>query len=453
MNEASPSLATGLRSLGDRSITYPLSPPLTAGCPETSTDDVQYPLEVTCDLDAVDPALFEPGHTADGEAQTKTERAAMSGLDRWAPLLPPLAPIGLGEGDTPLLPADDVADAIGLDTGDTTGQNALDSTGSLWLKDESQNPTWSQKDRLARCVVSAAVREGARGVVASSTGNHGAAVAAFAARAGLDAVVVTAPETPAAVTRFIDAYGATVLGIADGERRREVVDRLADVGYHPVSTRTPVHTGHPYGPEGYTTIAYEIYRDLGSVPGVVAVPTCYAELLYGIWKGFRTIERVGVADRTPRMLACEPAARGPLREALSADEPVATVDPAPTEAYSIAATTSAVRGRLAVEESGGDAIGFSEGDLAAAEARLAHRGTWQESAGAGAVAGLARAVEDGHPIVTGEDLEGPVVAVCTSSGFKNGESRAPPLVEGDWESIEAVLRAAGRLDDGQSLAQ
>ena len=445
MFEASPSLATGLRSLGDRSITYPLSPPLTAGCPEMSTDAVQYPLEVTYDLDAVDPALFEPGHTTGGDEHGIQKRTNSSGLDHWAPLLPPLAPIGLGEGDTPLLPADDVADAIGLDV--------PDSGRSLHLKDESQNPTWSQKDRLARCVVSAAVREGARGVVASSTGNHGAAVAAYAARAGLEAVVVTAPETPAAVTRFIDAYGATVLAIADGDRRREVVDRLADVGYHPVSTRTPVHTGHPYGPEGYTTIAYELYRDLGHVPGVVAVPTCYAELLYGIWKGFRTLERVGVADDTPRMFACEPAARGPLRNALAADEPIATVDPAPTEAYSIAATTSAVRGRLAVEESGGDAIGFSEGDLAAAEARLAHRGTWQESAGAGAVAGLARAVEADHPIVTGDDCEGPIVAVCTSSGFKNGESRAPPLVEGDWASIADVLSAAGRLDDGESLSR
>ena len=445
MFEASPSLATGLRSLGDRSITVPLSPPLTAGCPETSTEDVQFPLEVTYDLDAVDPVLFEPGHTAGGDEHDTQRRKTSSGLDRWAPLLPPLAPIGLGEGDTPLLAADDVADAIGLD--------APDSGRSLWLKDESQNPTWSQKDRLARCVVSAAVREGARGVVASSTGNHGAAVAAYAARAGLEAVVVTAPETPAAVTRFIDAYGATVLAIADGDRRREVVDRLAGVGYHPVSTRTPVHTGHPYGPEGYTTIAYEIYRDFGIVPGTVAVPTCYAELLYGIWKGFRTLERIGVADDTPRMLACEPAARGPLRQALAADEPVATVDPEPTEAYSIATVTSAVRGRVAVEESGGDAVGFTEADLAAAEARLAHRGTWQESAGAGAVAGLARAVEDGHPIVAGDALDGPVVAICTSSGFKNGESRAPPLVDPDWASIEETLRAAGRLDDGQSLAR
>ncbi len=419
---AGDSLATGLRSLGDRSLTYPLSSPLTAGCPETSTDEVQYPLEVTYDYEAVDPTLFGDGAPENGAAEPAP------GLDRWAPLLPPLAPIGLGEGETPLLPADDVADGIDLDA-------------DLFLKDESQNPTWSQKDRLARCVVSGAVREGARGVVASSTGNHGAAVAAYAARAGLEAVVVTAPETPAAVQRFIDAYGGTLLAIDDATVRREVVDRLAHEGYHPVSSRTPVHTGHPYGPEGYKTIAYEIHRDLGRVPGTVAVPTCYAELLYGVWKGFRELDRLGVVDETPRMLACEPATRGPLREALAEDDPVATVETNPTEAYSIATTTSSVRGRRAVEESDGDAIGFTEADLASAEERLAHRGTWQESAGAGAVAGLARAHRDGH------EIDGPVVAICTSSGLKNGELREAPPVEPDWDEIERALSAAGHLDD------
>ncbi|WP_254864605.1 threonine synthase [Halovivax gelatinilyticus] len=436
------SLATGLRSLGDPSIEYPLEPPLTRGCPETSDDEVQYPLEVTYNLDDVDPTLFDRGGSIEGGDPLSV------GLDRWAPLLPPLAVPSMGEGETPSFQLERVADEISLES-------------DLYLKDESQNPTWSQKDRLARCAVSAAVRSGSRGVVASSTGNHGAAVAAYAARAGLEAVVVTAPETPAAVQRFIDAYGGTLLAIDDeaasgsepprnGERgaerpasgvtRLDVVDRLAERGYHPVSSRTAVHTGHPWGPEGYKTIAYELYRDLGRIPGTVAVPTCYAELLYGVWKGFRDLERLGVVDETPRMLACEPAARGPLREALAADDPVATVEANPTEAYSIATTTSSVRGRRAVEESDGEAIGFTEDELASAESILSRQGSWQESAGAGSIAGLLRAID------AGLEVEGPVVAIGTSSGLKNGESRAAPLVDSDWEAIEDALRAAGHLD-------
>ena len=409
-----PSLATGLRSLGDPTITYPLAPPPTRGCPETNTEAVQYPLEVTYDYDAVDPGLFD--------------EPPRPGLERWAPLMPPLAGDGLGAGDTPLVETPRLADAMGLET-------------ALYLKDESANPTWSQKDRLARCVVSAAVREGARGVVASSSGNHGAAVAAAAAKNRLEAVILTAPETPQAVQVFVRRYGATLLAIPDADARRETVDRLVDWGFHPASTRTPVHTGHPYGPESYKPIAYEIHHDLGRVPGTVAVPTCHAELLYGIWKGFRELERLGITAEMPRMLACEPAALGPLGSALEASEPVASVGAGETDAYSIAATTSSVRGRRAVEESDGAQVGFTEADLETAGRRLARVGHWQESAGVAGVAGLARALEDGR------DVDGPVVAVGTSSGFKNGERDGVPVVEPEWEAIETALRKAGHGPD------
>lgn len=80
------SLADAQQSLGDPELTYPLWPPLTCGCPETSTEAVQYPLEITYEYDSVDHELFE--------------RSVEAGLDRWAPLLPSLAEIGLGEGNT-----------------------------------------------------------------------------------------------------------------------------------------------------------------------------------------------------------------------------------------------------------------------------------------------------------------------------------------------------------------
>ncbi|WP_245774721.1 pyridoxal-phosphate dependent enzyme [Nonomuraea wenchangensis] len=140
------SLATGQRSLGDRDTVYPLFPPLTRGCPATSTGELAYPLEVGYDYDRVDRRLFdqEPGPD----------------LARWAPLLPPLAAPTLGEGGTPLLELEGV-----------------------FVKDESRNPTWSHKDRLNRVTVSAAVAAGAPGVVVASSGNHGASAAAYAPRA------------------------------------------------------------------------------------------------------------------------------------------------------------------------------------------------------------------------------------------------------------------------------
>lgn len=166
---ATDSLAVGRRSLGDPAVSYPLLPPLTEGCPRTSTDGVSYPVEVDYAYDRVPEGLFaSPGATA-----------ARHGLDRWAPLLPPLAAPGLGEGGTPL-----------VDLGD-----------GVLVKDESRNPTWSHKDPLNRCTVSAAVACGAPGVVVASSGDHGASAAAYAARAGLRCVVVTSPQPPPAGRR------------------------------------------------------------------------------------------------------------------------------------------------------------------------------------------------------------------------------------------------------------
>ncbi|WP_255169482.1 threonine synthase [Natrononativus amylolyticus] len=430
------SLATGQRSLAAPEIEYPLEPALTGGCPEASTDEVQYPVGVDYAYDDLESALFDAPPKA--------------GLERWQPLLPPLAPeTRLGEGNTPLVSVPAVGDWLGLE--------------EVYVKDESQNPTWSHKDRLNRCTVSAAAREGAAGVVASSTGNHGAAAAAYAARAGLPCVVFTASRTPPAVQAFIERYGAVLLAVDDIEVRQDAVNRLADeYGFHAVSSRTRVHTGHAWGPEGYKTIAYELYCQFdGSVPGTVAVPTCYAELLYGVWKGFRELESLGLADRTPSIVACEPGVRAPLRAAVAAGREIARVEPEPTEAYSIKATTSSVRGLRAIRESGGIVVGFSEAELEESHHRLARSGLWQEDSGAAGVAGLQALFEldsahagdgpvavdaDGEP-VSAPELESPVVAIATSSGFKNGRTHEAPRVEPEWTAIREALEAHGVLGD------
>ncbi len=445
------SLAIGHRSLGDPDVTYPLEPVPTAGCPETSTDDVQYPVGVEYAYGDVDLELFDP------------RQPVGPGLERWQPLLPPLAVDTLGEGATPAIDAPRLAEWLDLE--ELLSDHRRNDDPTLVLKDESQNPTWSHKDRLNRCTVSAAVVEEATGIVASSTGNHGAAAAAYAARAGLPCVVFTAPETPSAVQAFIRSYGAVLLAVDDIGVRQEAVDHLADDhGFHPVSSRTGVHTGHAWGPEGYKTIAYELYCRLeGRAPGTVVIPTCYAELLYGIWKGFRELEALGVADRTPRLVAAEPGVRAPLREALVAGDPVRHVDAAPTEAYSIKATTSSIRGFRALEESDGLAVGFSEAQLEAAQHRLARTGFWQESSGAAAIAGLLALRDDpsaavdasGTPV--GEpQLEAPVVSVMTSSGFKDGAALPGDRTHGDgwyeaprpgtsWAEIREALEVHDRI--------
>jgi threonine synthase len=403
------SLATGQRSLADPSVEYPLWPPLTEGCPETSTAEMQYPLEVGYDYDAVDPALFE--------------RPPAPGIERWAPLLPPMADgLGMGEGATPLVETPALADWAGVDA-------------AVYVKDEGQNPTWSQKDRLNRLTVGAAVEVDAAGVVASSSGNHGAAAAAYAARADLPCVVLTSPDTPAAMQGFVRSYGAAVLAVEGWDDRADLVDTLAeDHGFHPVTSRTRVHTGHPFGPEGYKTIAYECYWQLGQrVPGSVFVPTAHAELLYGVWKGFRELAELGVAEGAPAMVACEPDARGPLRTALERGDDQVEVDPAPTAAHSIGATRNTLRGVRAVGESDGTAVGVTEDGLAAAQDRLGAVGLWQETSGAASVGGVRSAVESGVAV------DGPVVCLGTSSGFKDGSAWTAPVVDPSSDDVRETL--------------
>lgn len=311
------SLATAQRSLADPSVRHPLWPPLTAGCPVTSTDEIAYPLDIDYAYDEVPADLFT--------------RPAAHGLDRWAPLLPPLAAPGLGEGNTPLVALPD----------------------GVWIKDESRNPTWSHKDRLNRVAVSAAVASGAQGIVVSSSGNHAAAAAAYAARAGLPCAVFTSPYAPPAVASHLRAYGATVLTVPYESVRPLMRRIVGELGFQSVSSVTDTaHTGHPFGPEGYKTLAYEIALDLGRAPAAVHLPTGYGELLFGVAKGFQELARLGVTDSVPRMYATEPAAAGALTEALRTGRPAARVPVGLTLAYAIDCEMTSYRGVVAVRTTG-----------------------------------------------------------------------------------------------------
>jgi threonine synthase len=407
------SAAVAQRSLGPGAPRFPLWPVLHEGCPVTSDASMQWPVEVEHDLAQVGRALFDA--------------PARPGLDRWQPLLPPLAPgLSMGEGATPLLAAPALAAWLGL-----PGE-------ALLLKDESRNPTGSHKDRLALCAVSAALAIGARGIAAASSGNHGLAAAAYAARAGLSAVVVTGAGGQPAFRPWWDRLGATVLTVAPADRWPLLRRLVAEAGLHPVSNLTRFHTGHPFGPEGYKTIAYEIFLDLGRrAPAMVVVPTGYGELLFGIHKGFRELRALGLIAALPRMVAAEPAARAPLHRALAGNQPAVEVAAAPTLAAGIACTVNSWRGVAALRESNGLALTAEEAMLAEARARLAAGGLWQEYSGAAGLAALREALTEGR-LRPPED--GPIVCLLTSAGIKDmQQEELAPRAPDTPASIEAAI--------------
>lgn len=405
------SLAIAQRSLADPGRRFPLIPPLIEGCPASSTAELQVPLAIDYDYDRLPADFFT--------------QLPLPGLGRWQELLPPLAAgLSMGEGGTPLVDLNGLSQWAGFD-------------GEMYVKDESRNPTGSHKDRLNLCTVSAAVLSGAPGVTVASSGNHGAAAAAYAARAGLPCVLFITEGTEAHILRMVTAYGAAVVPLPRPLRRpimRELVERS---GFQPVSNITPTHTGHPFGPEGYKTIAYEIYQQLGErLPVAVFVPTAYAELLYGIWLGFRELSRIGRAGDPPQLFACEPAAAAPLQKALAAHLPVVEVEEKPTAAYSIVVAANSYRGVLAIQESEGEALALTDEEMLAAQAALARQGLWAELSGAAGLAGLRQT------IATGTRFNGPVVCIMTSTGLKDQGVPPPsiPPVVPSYEGVRQVLK-------------
>jgi threonine synthase len=393
------SLAIGQRLLGAPDTTMPLWPPLSHHITDSGTST---PVEVIYAYDRVDPRLFA--------------QPPLPGLERWAPLLPPLAPgLSMAEGGTALVGAPELAAWAGLG-------------GELFIKDESRNPTWSHKDRFNLCSVSVAVASGAPGIVLASSGNHGASAAAYAARAGLPCIVLISPDTPPAVQSFVQAYGAAVLAVPTAGIQGLIGQIVERLGYH--------FAHHSWGCEGYKTLAYEIFAQLGGrAPAAVFIPTSNAQLLFGVWKGFWEIRELGVAASTPVIVACEPSTRASHLRAIEAGLDRAEIVEGPTIAYAIGSRASSALGMHALRQSGGVALAVSDDETRAAQAALARRGIWQEASGAISLAGLRQL------LAAGRRFDGPVVCVCCSSGFKDigvGEQTAPAS-ELDWQAVCRAL--------------
>ena len=170
------------------------------------------------------------------------------------PLSPSTPIVTLGEGGTPLLPAPRLSHRLGLD---------------IWLKWEGANPTGSFKDRGMAVALSKAVEEGAQAVICASTGNTAASAAAYAARAGLPALVLQ-PEGAVALGKLAQAraQGARLIAVRGSfDDALAAARSLAGRGTHAL-----VNSLNPYRIEGQKTAAFEIVDELGAAPEVLALP-------------------------------------------------------------------------------------------------------------------------------------------------------------------------------------
>jgi len=207
--------------------------------------------------------------------------------------LPVDAPIvSLGEGDTPLL----LAQFHGR---------------SIYLKLENQNPTGSYKDRGSAVLTSFLLSRGVKEVVEDSSGNAGASLAAYCARAGVNAHVYI-PESASGPKRWqIEMFGAVVHSIP-GPRVNAAEAVLSAVNSGKVYAS---HAYMPSGLPGIATIAYEIWQELGREPGTLIAPVGHGGLLYGVMLGFEALLHAGLIPRIPYYIGVQAENCAPVFQA------------------------------------------------------------------------------------------------------------------------------------------
>jgi threonine synthase len=364
-------------------------------------------------------------------------------LDAWAtrpggvwrfrellPLPPSAEPITLEEGATPLLRLEGVGPA------------------RVWLKDETRNPTGAFKDRFHTVSLSVARALGFRKVTASTTGNHGTSMAAYAARGGLACLAFCDPRAPALQRRLMQAFGARVAVLP--ARRDHLAWLVRERGWYPSTNLTPMPVATPFGVEGYKTIAYEVYFQLGRrFPSRLLAPTAIGDVLYGPWKGFRELARLGAGGRPPRMVAVQAAGCDPIVRAFEAGASVVPMHPAPrTIALSIGDETAGAITLATLRESGGEAVAVTDDAIVAAMRTLARQGVVVEPSSAAPVAAALAMAAEGR---LAPDEE--VVCILTGAGVKWPDEVAriaepAELAEHDPEAFRGWIAAFDR--DGRA---
>ncbi len=332
-------------------------------------------------------------------------RGRPAGLWRWAELLPlrdERFRLTLGEGDTPLLAMPRLAAALGL--------------RALYIKEEGTNPTGSFKARGMAVALSRAAELGVRQVIVPTAGNAGGALAAYAARAGMQAHVVLPADADPAYRLEAERAGATI-HIVEGliDRAGQEAARLAaELGAFNLATLR-----EPYRLEGKKTMGFELAEAFDwNLPEVIVYPTGGGTGLVGLHKAFDELEGLGwIGARRPRLVSVQAAGCAPVVRAV--DTGAVRIDAwvnASTRAEGLRvpwpyADRAVLR---AVRQSGGTAVAVDEADLLATARQVARmEGCLLCLEGGAAVAGLRRVVENGfvHP-------DDRVVVFNTATGLK-----------------------------------
>jgi threonine synthase len=335
------------------------------------------------------------------------------------PVGPATPEIDLQEGSTPLVPSRNIGKALGLK--------------NLYFKYEGLNPTGSFKDRGMVVAVAKALEAGSRVLMCASTGNTSASMAAYAARAGVRAIVVV-PSGEIAMNKLSQAlmYGAKVIALKGNfdtalETVRDLTSR------YNVALMNSVN---PNRLEGQKTAAFEIVDVLGDAPDYLILPVGNAGNITAYWKGFREYHAAGRSTRLPRMVGAQAEGAAPIVNGHPVAQPKTVAS-----AIRIGNPASWEGATSARDESGGMIAAVTDTEILQAQVQLASsEGLFAEPASAAPLALLFRLVREGK--IAKDAI---TVVVLTGSGLKDPDAALknvePPIeLDGDARTLAKVLK-------------
>ena len=329
-----------------------------------------------------------------------TQVGVIARYAEWLPVTPNTPRLTLHEGSTPLIPAPRLAKWIGVD--------------ELFLKFEGLNPTGSFKDRGMVVAVAKALEANAHTIICASTGNTAASAAAYAARAGLNAVVLL-PRGKVAPGKVAQAvvYGAQVVSVQTNFDGALDVARVLSSDYGAAL----VNSVNPHRIAGQMTAAFEICDELGNAPELLSLPVGNGGNVTAYWLGFRKYFEGSRATRLPKLIGAQAAGAAPLVLGHPVENPetIAT-------AIRIGKPATWEPAVAAAHDSGGELRAVTDDEIMEAYRAVAGKeGIFCEPASAAGVAALYAAVRAGTVSPNQQ-----CVCVLTGNGLKDPEHAIGP---------------------------
>jgi len=345
------------------------------------------------------------------------------------------------------MPIRDPSKTVSLNEGGT-GLHSCQRLGNLlgvkqlYVKNEGENPTGSFKDRGMTVGMTRAVELNMKTVICASTGNTSASLAAYAAKAGLQPIVLI-PSGKIAYGKLAQAmvYGAKVVKVRGNfDQTLRMVRELSEA-HREVYLLNSIN---PYRLEGQKSLAYEICDQMNKeAPDRVIVPVGNAGNISAIWKGFSEFHKLGFITKLPKMTGIQAERAAPIAQAIKKGSneivPIKRPETIAT-AIRIGAPVSWKKAIRAIRESKGTAETVTDEEILEAQKMLArYEGLFVEPASASSIAGLKKLIESGKI-----DKNDVIVCVATGHGLKDPDvavqiSEKPLEVDAKTGSIEALL--------------